>query len=175
LRLGAPRRVTGDCIGVVQVVFVGTFPPDRNRELLDGIRERVEPAVAEPGSRLDSGQAGRPRCPLSGPSGAGATRPEPPLTPRLWRYRKYTMPLEFDARKSAENKRKHGIDFGSAQALWDDPDLLAIPARTEEVRFIVIGRIKGKHWTGIITYRGENIRIISVRRSRPEEVAIYES
>jgi uncharacterized DUF497 family protein len=34
---------------------------------------------------------------------------------------------------------------------------------------------KGKHWSGIITYRGENIRIISVRRSRPEELAIYES
>lgn len=85
------------------------------------------------------------------------------------------MPFEFDARKSAENKRKHGIDFGSAQTLWDDPDLLAIPARTEQVSFIVIGRIKGKHWTGIITYRGESIRIISVRRSRPEEVAIHES
>jgi uncharacterized DUF497 family protein len=93
------------------------------------------------------------------------------LTWHFRRYKNYTMPFEFDARKSAENKRKHGIDFGSAQALWDDPDLLEIPARTQEVRFIVIGRIKGKHWS----YRGENIRIISVRRSRPEEVAIYES
>jgi len=85
------------------------------------------------------------------------------------------MPFEFDARKSAENKRKHGIDFVGAQAVWDDPDFIEIPARTEEVRFIVIGSIRGKHWTGIITYRGENIRIISVRRSRPEEIAVYES
>jgi uncharacterized protein len=85
------------------------------------------------------------------------------------------MPFEFDAGKSVGNKRKHGIDFGSAQALWDDPDLVEIPARTQELRFLIIGRIKGKHWTGIITYRAENIRIISVRRSRPEEIAIYES
>lgn len=84
------------------------------------------------------------------------------------------MLFEFDGRKSAENKRKHGIDFDSAQALWEDPDLLVIPARTQEVRFLVIGRIKDKHWTGIITYRGEITRIISVRRSRPEEVSIYE-
>lgn len=84
------------------------------------------------------------------------------------------MPFEFDARKSAGNKQKHGLDFVAAQALWDDPDLLEIPALTEEVRFIVIGRIKDKFWTGIITHRGENVRIISIRRSRPEEIALYE-
>jgi len=36
------------------------------------------------------------------------------------------------------------------------------------------GRIVAKHWSAVITYRSENIRIISVRRSRPEEVALYE-
>ena len=85
------------------------------------------------------------------------------------------MPFEFDAQKSAANRTKHGIDFVEAQALWEDPDLLEIPARTEEPRLIVIGRIRNKLWTGIITHRHENIRIISVRRSRPEEIAIYES
>jgi uncharacterized protein len=39
----------------------------------------------------------------------------------------------------------------------------------------VIGRIDGKHWSAVVTYRSENIRINSVRRSRTEEVAIYES
>ena len=86
------------------------------------------------------------------------------------------MEFEFDLNKSKSNKKKHGIDFVEAQALWDDPDLIEIPARTEdEPRFLVIGRISGKHWSGIITYRGGNIRIISVRRSRQEEVDIYES
>jgi hypothetical protein len=28
------------------------------------------------------------------------------------------MGLEYDPEKSAENKRKHGLDFEEAQALW---------------------------------------------------------
>ncbi len=86
------------------------------------------------------------------------------------------MEFEFDRRKSQANKRKHGIDFVEAQALWDDPDLIEISAKvTDEPRFLVIGQITRKHWSGIITYRGERIRIISVRRSRKKEVEIYES
>ena len=85
------------------------------------------------------------------------------------------MEYEFDRSKSDINKEKHGIDFYEAQTLWDDPDLIEIPARTtDEPRFLLIGNISGKYWSGVITYRSEKIRIISVRRSRKEEVAIYE-
>jgi len=73
------------------------------------------------------------------------------------------------------NKEKHGIDFIEAQALWADPDVVEIPARTiDEPRFLVIGMIDKKHWSSIITYRGEKIRLISVRRARDEEVELYE-
>ena len=86
------------------------------------------------------------------------------------------MEFEFDRFKSVQDKEKHGIDFEEAQRLWDDDGLLAIPARTEdEPRILVIGKIDDKHWSAIITYRREKIRIISVRRSRKEEVDIYES
>ncbi len=86
------------------------------------------------------------------------------------------MEFEFDPEKSDINKRKHGIDFVEAQALWDDPDFIEIPVKaSDEPRFLVIGKISGKHWSGIITYRTKKIRIISVRRSRKEEVDIYES
>ena len=86
------------------------------------------------------------------------------------------MGFEYDLDKSAGNKRKHEIDFEEAQTLWDDPDLVEIPAKTtDEPRALVVGMIGGKHWSAVITYRGENIRLISVRRSRKEEVAIYES
>ena len=86
------------------------------------------------------------------------------------------MKFEFDRGKSDTNKEKHGLDFVEAQALWDDPDLLEIPTKTtDEPRFLIIGRIAGKHWSGVITYRNDRIRIISVRRSRLEEVALYES
>jgi uncharacterized DUF497 family protein len=85
------------------------------------------------------------------------------------------MEFEFDESKSKSNKQKHGIDFNEAQTLWDDSDVIEIPVKTsDEPRFLVIGKIAEKHWSGVITYRGEKIRIISVRRSRQEEVDIYE-
>ena len=86
------------------------------------------------------------------------------------------MEFEFDPQKSERNKEKHGIDFHEAQELWDDPDFIEVPVKAnDEQRFLVIGQISGKHWSGVITYRDEKIRIISVRRSRKEEVEIYES
>ena len=84
--------------------------------------------------------------------------------------------FEFDETKSQINLLKHGIHFIDAQALWDDPSLLEIPANTEdEPRYLMIGLIQNKHWSAIVTYRGSNIRLISVRRARTEEVALYES
>ena len=84
--------------------------------------------------------------------------------------------FEFSETKSQANLSKHGIDFIDAQLLWNDPWLLEIQAKTEdEPRYLVIGLINGKHWSAVVTYRGTNIRLISVRRSRTEEVALYES
>ena len=84
--------------------------------------------------------------------------------------------FEFDAAKSESNLMKHGIDFLEAQALWSDPMLLEIPAKTDdERRYLVIGLIQDKHWSVVVTYRADNIRLISVRRARTEEVALYES
>ncbi|MEN9539591.1 MAG: hypothetical protein RLZZ126_1826 [Pseudomonadota bacterium] len=84
--------------------------------------------------------------------------------------------FEFDAVKSESNRAKHGIDFVEAQSLWDDPMLLEIPARTDdEPRFLLVGLIGDKHWSAVISYRGANVRLISVRRARMEEVALYES
>lgn len=86
------------------------------------------------------------------------------------------MEFEFDPDKSAANQGKHGIDFVQAQVLWEDSNRIEVPARTAgEPRWLVIGVIDGKHWSAVVTYRGERIRIISVRRSRYEEVAIYEN
>ena len=84
--------------------------------------------------------------------------------------------FEFDAAKSESNRTKHGIDFVEAQGLWNDPMLLEIPAKTDdEPRGLVIGFIDGKHWSAVIPYRGVNVRLISVRRARTEEVVLYES
>jgi len=84
--------------------------------------------------------------------------------------------FEFGEAKSLSNLSKHGIDFIEAQLLWLDSDLLEIPAKTvDEPRFLVIGKIGAKHWSAVITHRSKNIRIISVRRSRTEEIELYES
>ncbi len=86
------------------------------------------------------------------------------------------LSFEYDDKKSQLNQTKHGIDFIEAQLLWLDPNLIEIPAITvDEPRYLVVGKIGSKNWSAVITYRGENIRLISVRRSRDEEVDIYES
>ena len=85
------------------------------------------------------------------------------------------MGFEFDETKSRANRKKHGIDFSEARALWNDVSRVEIPARTsDEPRVLVIGCIQGKHWTAVITYREGKPQIISARRSRPEEVRMYE-
>ena len=86
------------------------------------------------------------------------------------------MDFEFDNQKSNKNREKHGIDFIEAQLLWEDADRVVIPARTvDEPRYLLIGKIAEKLWSAVFTHRHEQIRIISVRRSRSEEVDIYES
>lgn len=84
--------------------------------------------------------------------------------------------FEFDPKKSKSNLEKHGIDFVDAQVIWQDTDFIEVVAKSDdEPRALVVGMIGGKHWSAIITYRTDRIRIISVRRSRNSEVALYES
>ncbi len=98
------------------------------------------------------------------------------------------MEFEFDENKSKINQEKHGINFVEAQQLWIDPNRIELLAKTEdEPRFmligkigdkhwsVLIGKIGDKHWSAIITYRQTKIRLISVRRSRTNEVNLYES
>jgi len=86
------------------------------------------------------------------------------------------MTFEFNRRKSISNKSKHGLDFIEGKALWDDPDRLVIPAKTvDEPRFMIIGHLTGAVWSGILTIRNEYIRIISVCRSRKEEISLYKN
>jgi len=86
------------------------------------------------------------------------------------------MNFEYDPVKSATNKIKHGIYFDKAQFLWHDQNRVEIETySTTEARIMVIGKIQDKHWSAIITYRSQTVRIISVRRSRKNEVKLYES
>jgi uncharacterized DUF497 family protein len=84
--------------------------------------------------------------------------------------------FEYNATKSMANLVKHGINFKDAQVIWEDPALQVIRSETsDEPRWIAIGCIGEKHWSAAFTNRGEKIRLISVRRSRQKEIALYES
>jgi len=83
--------------------------------------------------------------------------------------------FEFDPNKSLSNRDEQGIDFEAAQALWADGGLVEVEARSDdEPRFFAIGKIGGKNWTAICVRRGDAIRIISVRRSRKQEIRSHE-
>ncbi len=85
------------------------------------------------------------------------------------------MEFEFGEAKSVLNLAKHGIDFVTARELWRDDRLLEVQARTiDKPRWLVVGRIAGVAWSAVITYRDHRIRLISVRRARAGEVALYE-
>lgn len=84
------------------------------------------------------------------------------------------MEFEYDPSKSRSNKAKHGIDFEEAKRLWDGPVVTSRSSKiASEDRYLVIGMIDDKNWTAIVTFRGANTRIISVRRSRKQEVDYY--
>jgi len=86
------------------------------------------------------------------------------------------LEFQYDPIKSESNLKKHGIDFEQAQVHWDDPSLVMFNARSDdEPRFLIIARLNQQHWSAIVTDREDEIRIISVRRSRAAEVKLYES
>lgn len=81
----------------------------------------------------------------------------------------------YDAAAAQRAGEEHGVDFVQAQELWQDPMHIEVPARTTgEPRWLVVGRMGGRHWSAVVTYREDRVRIISVRRARDEEIRIYE-
>ncbi len=91
------------------------------------------------------------------------------------------MRFEWNAEKSRQNHKKHGISFEIASEVFADPFCLTIPDRTigREERFWTIGRLENLvvlvavHTTR--DERGEEIvRIISARKATPRERRFYE-
>ena len=84
------------------------------------------------------------------------------------------MKFEWDEKKSRSNEKKHGIDFERSRELWNDTNRVEIATSfQDENRNIMIGKIGKKLWSAIFTYRGNSIRIISVRRAREKEAKLY--
>lgn len=81
--------------------------------------------------------------------------------------------FEFDPKKSKANKEKHKIDFVEAQELWSVPSIILNSLYAEEGRMLLIAELRNKCWTAIFTNRFDNVRIISVRRSRKKEEELF--
>ena len=87
------------------------------------------------------------------------------------------MESTFDPKKNAVNLRKHGVPLSDGDGVLNDPLALTVEDRFSEgeQRFVSIGmNVFGQLRVVVYTYRGEGVRIISVRRPEPKEVRAYE-
>lgn len=89
--------------------------------------------------------------------------------------------FEWDHKKSQKNKKKHGVSFDEAKAVFYDEHglLMADPDHSEEEdRFLLLGLSSALRLLVVChCYRGEDdvIRIISARRADPQEIQSYSS
>ena len=87
------------------------------------------------------------------------------------------MESTFDPKKNAANLRKHGVPLSEGDGVLNDPLALTVEDRSSvsEQRLVSIGmNVFGQLRVVVYTYRGEGVRIISVRKPEPKEVRAYE-
>ena len=64
------------------------------------------------------------------------------------------MEYEFDPAKSAANRDKHGMDFVTAQVMWQVPALIMPSAYPAEERWLRTARLGDRFWTAVYTLAG---------------------
>jgi len=87
------------------------------------------------------------------------------------------MPSSFDPAKDAANRRKHGVSLTEGDGVLNDPLALTIedPSAKGEQRFISVGmNVFGQLRVVVYALRGDDARIISVRKAEPKEIRVYE-
>jgi uncharacterized DUF497 family protein len=86
------------------------------------------------------------------------------------------MEFEWDHQKSIANAAKHGISFEEAVKLWEDQNGIIVYQRLQdgEDRYCLIAQLEQKCWCAVFTLRKGKVRLISVRRCRKKESAVYE-
>ena len=87
------------------------------------------------------------------------------------------MSGRFDPGKDASNIGKHGISLTEGEGATGDPLGLSMEDRDAvgEQRFVAMGlNTFGQLRVVVYTYRGEDVRFISVRKPEPKEVRAYE-
>lgn len=90
----------------------------------------------------------------------------------------YSNCFEWDNKKSQTNKQKHGISFFEVIEVWAKYHLTVLKGAKSidgEVRSFTVGYVGNNLYTVIWTKRGQNIRLISARRSRDGEKKAFEN
>ena len=87
------------------------------------------------------------------------------------------MRFQFDPTKAKSNLKKHKVSFADAEGVFYDP--LAIhsedPYSAGEERWIAVGMGSASEILVVVyTFRGDEIRLISVRRATRREMKEYE-
>jgi uncharacterized DUF497 family protein len=87
-----------------------------------------------------------------------------------------SVDVEWDGRKAAANRKKHGVDFADAvTALHDEMALTIRDESTDEERFVTTGTdALGCVLVVVYTWREERLRVISARRATARERRQYE-
>jgi uncharacterized protein len=83
----------------------------------------------------------------------------------------------FDPGKHAANRKKHGISLSEGDGVLQDPLALTIEDSSAqgEQRFVSVGmNVFGNLRVVVYAFRGEDVRIISVRKAEPKEIRAYE-
>jgi uncharacterized DUF497 family protein len=86
------------------------------------------------------------------------------------------MIVDFDAAKDEANRAKHGVSLAFGVRVFDDGGHIVLPSLRPidgEDRYKAVGLVDGRLWTVIHVWRGETIRLISVRRSNSGEQRNY--
>jgi hypothetical protein len=84
--------------------------------------------------------------------------------------------FEWDEQKRLSNIAKHDVDFREAIVFFENPHV-AEQSRFagNEQRWLAVGMIDNRYVTTVFTRRGDNMRIISMRRSRNGEKRRYQA
>jgi uncharacterized DUF497 family protein len=87
-----------------------------------------------------------------------------------------TLDFEWDPKKADRNRRKHGVEFLDAVAIFDDDRAITlIDEHPEEERYVSFGAdAYGRVLAICYQLRGDSVRIISARKATPRERAQYE-
>lgn len=86
--------------------------------------------------------------------------------------------FEWDPRKAASNKRRHGVSFTDAMHVFGDNYAITIQddvSDIDELRFAAIGMgARERLLVVVFCYRGDKIRIISARPATNPECELYQ-